>query len=346
MRHSQKSEPNMKERHLQPADLEGKTIDCHSHLGVILKAYVNIEFPCAQTVEGIYYQQISSGVDVNVVFPLAPELYFDLPTLLKTGEAIPAESPLSPVPYAVENRQLMSEVFRFCPEFQDRFLTFVSADPGRDITGQIGALRELEEEYPIYGIKISPVLCQSPVTELLGRSKALVDFALERNIPMLIHSTVDPKERYSQVVDILQVAETYPELRVCLAHCAGFDRAYLERADRMPNVWVDTSALKIQVQMTHEQNPVMALPDRRFEADYSDHRAVILALAEAFPETILWGSDSPAYSYICLRQQADGVYQEFRLKANYEDEVAALDALNQESRLKLSNTNTRRFLFG
>jgi hypothetical protein len=307
---------------------------------------VNIEFPCAQTVEGLYYRQISSGVDVNVVFPLAPELYFDLATLLKTGEAVPAENPLSPVPYAVENKQMMSEVFRFCPEFQDRFITFVSADPGRDIAGQIEALTALEEEYPIYGIKISPVLCQSPVAELLGASKDLVEFALERNIPMLIHSTVDPNERYSQVSDILRVAETYPNLRVCLAHCAGFDREYLELADSMPNVWVDTSALKIQVQMTHELSPLMAPPDRRLEADYSDHISVIQTLTDAFPNTILWGSDSPAYSYICLRQQADGVFYEFRLKANYEDEVAALEALKDDMRIRVSNANTLRFLFG
>jgi predicted TIM-barrel fold metal-dependent hydrolase len=281
-----------------------------------------------------------------VVFPLAPELYFDLPALLEKGEAVPAESPLSPQPYAVENRQLMSEVFRFCPEFKDRFITFVSADPGRDIAGQIEALTALEEEYPIYGIKISPVLCQSPVTELLGRSKGLVEFALERNIPMLIHSTVDPSEQYSQVSDILRVAETYPDQRVCLAHCAGFDWEYLQRADRMSNVWVDTSALKIQVQMTHELSPIMALPNRRFEADYSNHISVMQSLVEAFPDTILWGSDSPAYSYICLRQQADGVQHEFRLKANYEDEVQALDSLSEENRLTVSNTNTLKFLFG
>lgn len=336
----------MKERHLQLSDLKGKTIDCHSHLGVILKAYMNIEFPYAQTVEGLYYRQISSGVDVNVVFPLAPELYFDLPTLLKTGEAIPAKSPLSPVPYALENRQLMSEVFRFCPEFQERFVTFVSADPGRDIAGQIKELTVLGEEFPIYGIKISPVLCQSHITDLLGSSRALVEFSLERNIPLLIHSTVDPSEQYSQVSDILQVADTYPRLRVCLAHCAGFDKEYLERADRMPNVWVDTSALKIQVQMTHEQSPVMASPKRRFDADYSDHISVMQSLTDAFPNTILWGSDSPAYSYICLRQQADGVCHEFRLKANYEDEVAALEALNQDMKIKVSSTNTLKFLFG
>jgi predicted TIM-barrel fold metal-dependent hydrolase len=285
-------------------------------------------------------------VDVNVVFPFAPELYFDLPTLLKTGEATPADNPHSLAPYALENAQLMTEVFRFCPEFRDRFITFVSADPGRAFAGQITALKALEEEYPIYGIKISPVLCQSPIAQLLGAGRALVEFALERNIPMLIHSTVDPKEQYSQVADILRVAEAYPDLRVCLAHCAGFDKAYLERADNMPNVWVDTSALKIQVQMTHEQNSVMALPDRRFEADYSDHCAVIQALTDAFPDTVLWGSDSPAYSYICRRQQANGVYHEFRLKANYEDEIEALHCLRQESRLKVSSTNTLKFLFG
>ena len=114
----------------------------------------------------------------------------------------------------------------------------------------------------------------------------------------------------------------------------------------MENVWVDTSAMAIQVQVVASGSPVMATGSDRFDADYRDHRRVFVALAEAYPETILWGTDSPYYSFIARRKQGEGAFAEFRLKARYEDEKAALDSLPADLREKVSNTNTLRFLFG
>ena len=88
------------------AGLAGKVIDCHSHLGVSLKAYASAEYPYAQTAEGLYYRQLAGGVDVNVVFPFSADLHFD-PARLVEGEMVPAERPVSPVPYTAENRLLM-----------------------------------------------------------------------------------------------------------------------------------------------------------------------------------------------------------------------------------------------
>ena len=240
----------------------------------------------------------------------------------------------------------MREVFVFCPELTPRFLPFVCMDPGRDVDGQLRALHKLEQEYPIYGIKISPVICQSKVTHLLDKGRGLLEFARERDLPLLFHTTVDPQEGYSHATDVFRVIEEVPDLRVCLAHCIACHRQFLERADALPNVWVDTSALKIQVQCVYEESPVMASPEARFPSDYSDHTRVMCSLAEAFPDTMIWGTDAPAYSYICRRQQAEGVIAEFRLKATYDDERAALDALPPELRRKVSNSNTLRWLFG
>jgi hypothetical protein len=61
---------------------------------------------------------------------------------------------------------------------------------------------------------------------------------------------------------------------------------------------------------------------------------------------MLWGSDSPWYTFICRRKQGEGSYLEFRLKARYEDEKAALDALSDDLRVRACNSNTLRFLFG
>ena len=65
-----------------------------------------------------------------------------------------------------------------------------------------------------------------------------------------------------------------------------------------------------------------------------------------FPERIVWGTDSPCYSYIARRLQGEGRYLDFRLKGTYEQEKAALDALPPGLRRKVACSNTAAFLFG
>ena len=333
------------EKHLRREDLVGKTIDIHSHCGIQIREAAQINFPYCSSIEDLSYRHRANGVDLGVVFPTGAALYFDLPTFLTTDRLVPAEHPISRAPYERENRLLLTDVYRFCPEHSHRFLPFVSVDPGRAVPQQIEVLRELEQEFPIYGIKIAPVACQSKVTELLGVGEAFLEFFTERNWPILFHVAVSAGEQYSQAADTFKVIEAHPELRFCMAHCIGFNRAFLEHADEMPNVWVDTSALKIQVELAYMDSPLMTLPPDRFECDLSDHVKVMQALVARFPKTIVWGSDSPYHSYITRRLQGEGVYAEFRLKGTYEQEKAALDALTDEQRTQ-NNANALAFLFG
>jgi predicted TIM-barrel fold metal-dependent hydrolase len=335
----------MADKHLSAADLRGKIIDAHSHLGIDLQAFSRQEYPSAQSLEGLYYRQKALGVDVNVVFPYGGDLFFD-PSGFRDGVKRPAVDPVSPVPYGVENESVMREIFLYNPEHRRRFLPFVCADPGRMAEQQVACLNELEREYPIYGIKISPVSCQSNIARLLDEGRPILDFARKRNLPFLFHTTVADNEQYSQARDCFDVIDANRDLRFCLAHCIGFHRESLQRADGMENVWVDTSALKIQVQCARENNGIVAPEGLRIEADYSDHIAVMRALVDAFPRTMIWGTDSPCYVYICRRKQGEGAFVDFRLKARYEDEKAALDALSQENRMRVANQNTIDFVFG
>lgn len=336
----------MVEKQLGPNDLLGKVTDIHAHIGMSIKAYACTEFPYGQTVEGLVYRLAANEVDHATAFSLAPSLYLDIPTLVREGKAVPAGRPISRAPYELENRMLFTEVYRYCPEHAGRILPFVCVDPGREVDGQLRALEELGGEYPIYGIKCSPVACQSSVKEFLGGGEPLLAFAAQHDLPVLFHVTTDPQEGYSGVADTLDLVERHPELRFCLAHCCGFDQRSLDRAAALPNGWVDTAALKIQVQMVYENSPLMPSPEDRFDCDYSDHLRVMQALTDAFPDTIVWGTDSPWYSFISRRQQAPGVFTEFRLKATYEDEKAALDVLLPEARARACSLNSSAFLFG
>ena len=330
---------------LTRAELAGKIIDGHSHAGVSLKAYAANEYPYAQTIEGLRFQQQTGPVDVNVVFPFTADLYFE-PAALLTGRLTPATTPLSPIPYAVENRMLLRELYDYCPELRPHFLPFVSIDPARAVAEQVRDLTELAALYPIYGIKVNPVGCQSRAAALLGPGAPLLDLAEAHAWPMLFHVTTLPGDEYSQADDVFQIVDRRPRLRFCLAHCLLFRRRYLERAAATPNVWVDTAALKIQVDA---MRPIIgaALPRAEFvDADYADYRQVLHTLGALYPDTIIWGTDSPAYSWICRRFQGANIYQEFNLKGQYADEVAALTALPAALRDRVGGGNARDFLFG
>jgi len=336
----------MAHRRINAADLEGKIIDIHAHVGISVKAYAGLEYPYCQSLEGLYYRQKLNRVDLGVVFTYAPDLYFQLPTLMDSGRMVPLEKPLAQAPYASENRMVFKEVFDFCPELSERFLPFVVVDPVRRISEQLEVLNQLIAVYPVYGIKVVPVGCQSKVTGLLEEGQALLDFAEHHDLPLLFHVTVDPEEGYSQVSDTFRIIERHPRLRFCLAHCVGLSRKFLERAAAADNVWVDTSALKIQVQAAYEGYRFMAPPEERYDWNYADHTEVIRQLLEHFPDTIIWGSDSPAYSYICRRRQGEDSVSEFRLKGTYEQEKQALDCLSPPLRTRAGSTNASAFLFG
>ncbi|HOX06742.1 MAG TPA: amidohydrolase family protein [Planctomycetota bacterium] len=331
---------------LTRAKLAGKVIDGHSHAGVSLKAYALGEYPYAQTVEGLAAQQATGGVAASVVFPFSADLFFE-PAALPEGRLVPAAEPLSPAPYAAENRLLLREIFDYCPELSRRFLPFVSIDPAREVAAQVRELTRLAGEHPFYGIKVNPVGCQSRAAELLGAGAALLDFAEERGLPLLFHATTLPGEEYSQAADIFRIIERRPKLRFCLAHGLLFHRGWLDRAAAAPNVWVDTAAMKIQVEFMRGELASGRVARGDFlEADFSDHLAVMRALCDRHPDMVVWGSDSPAYSWICRRKQGEGVYQEFRLKGAYADEVAALNALGPELRAKVGGANALDFVFG
>ena len=335
----------MVEKHVSPKDLVGKVTDIHAHVGVSIRSYIAGVFPYCQSLEGLYYRQKGCGVDLSVVFPYSADLHFDF-RHMKDGRCVPADEPYSAVPYEAENRLLFKEVFHYCPELRHRFMPFVCADPGRGIKAQVGVVRSIAEEYPVYGIKIVPVAVQSPLSALLDEGDPLFAFASEYDLPLLLHVTTHAEEIWSRAEVAIEIAERYPRLRFCLAHCIGFDAELLRQSDAMDNVWVDTSALKIQVELVHQNSPVMASPSRRFDTDYSDHCTVMRDLLAAFPNTIVWGTDSPAYSYICDRRLSNGSTIEFRLKGTYEDEAAALDALAPDARTRACAANSAAYLFG
>ena len=178
--------------------------------------------------------------------------------------------------------------------------------PGRMAAEQVAVLESLADRYPVYGLKVMATASQMPINALLTEGRPLLEFARRRNLPFLFHTTVDPDEPFSHPRLCFEVIDANPDLRFTLAHCIGFLKKWLDRADAAPNVWVDTAAFVIQVQATHEGHPAMAQEPDRFPANYSSPADVIAKLVAAYPNTFLWGSDSPYYQFISRRKQGTG----------------------------------------
>jgi hypothetical protein len=327
---------------LDSSALAGKVIDVHTHVGINVAAYFAGNYPYCQSLEDLLYRLNANGVDCAVAFPLGPCSFFDTGRFLREQRRVPASPRLSPAPYAIENRRLCAEVYERVPGTAGRILPFAGIDPGRFVAAQVAALEALLAEYPVYGLKASGVSIQSSHHHLLGKGEAFLRLARERNLPVLLHSTAYEGDRYSHTRINLAVARACPEVRFCLAHCLGFDRVHLDEAAALPNVWVDSAAMKIQI----EPQEILAPPERRFASDYRDYRRVFADLVKAYPETMLWGSDSPFYTYIEPRRYPDGSTVNFVLQGSYEQERAALAALTPAQARQVANANTRRFLFG
>ena len=311
-------------------------IDCHNHLGVDLFFYLNGYHPYAQDLPALVTEGRHCGVDRWVVFPMVANLTFDVAAMRRTKlVAGGCES----VPYAFENERMLREIYELYPDLGRLTLPVVILDPLRETAAQVAKLRELRARYPFHALKIQATMIQSDVGALLQEGRCFLDFAAEFNLPFIIHSSVAPDDTWSQASTILRVAAATPHVRFCLAHSCRFDRPSLDRVAELPNTWFDCSAHRIHCQGVRDKLGFVAPAERRFPADYRDPAAVLLALAEAYPTKLLWGSDTPFQSYV-----ADLGTEVLSLRSTYREEVDCVRALPEKLRTAVTHDNTLAWL--
>lgn len=316
---------------------ENWVIDCHNHIGTELIFYLSGEYPYGQDLPSLVEHRASTRITHWIVFPFVTNLSCGLEALSR-GEINPDSAP-GITPYAFENERLLKEVYDYFPEHSENILPFIMVDPNRRVGEQVRELRKLRETYRFYGIKIQPTIIQSPIRGLLGPGAPFVELAREWDIPFIIHSSIFKEDIWSQCSDILDIAETNPDVRFCLAHTCRFHKPSLDRLAALPNTWFDCSAHIIHCQsVVHGYQNIAEAPER-FPSDYADPARVLQDLYDAYPEKFLWGSDSPFYSWISHRSTLP-----FSLKTTYEEEVDALYRLSDKARHAVTNRNTFAYL--
>jgi predicted TIM-barrel fold metal-dependent hydrolase len=313
-------------------------IDCHNHLGVDLLFYLHGDFPYAQHLVDMVQNGRALGITHWIAFPFVSYAAFDM-AKLQRGEVELASDGIESIPYAFENRRLLTELQRLFPGEGRRVLPFAMVDPKRRTQPQAEELIKLRAEFSFYGIKIQSTILQSEITSLHREGRIFLELAEAWNIPLLIHSSVAKDDVWAQAHDILDVAEAFPRVRFCLAHSCRFDRECLDRVAALPNTWFDNSAHVIHCQGAANNQPFVAPPGRRFETDYRDPTRVIIDLATAYPDKFLWGSDSPFYSYAASLQG-----KVLKLMSSYAQEVEALMGSGQAIVDLIAHRNTLNYL--
>jgi predicted TIM-barrel fold metal-dependent hydrolase len=312
-------------------------IDCHNHIGTDLLFYLHGDFPYAQQLVDMTRTGGELGVTHWVVFPFVSYAAMDV-TKFRSG-GIGFGNGLESVPYAFENRRLLEECYRLFPEEGRKTLPFVMVDPMRQTGAQAAELVKLRSVYRIHGIKIQSTIIQADIKRLAHEGRVFLDLAKEWDVPFLIHSSVVESDIWAQAHDILDLAESNPDIRFCAAHSCRFDKECLDRVNALPNAWFDNSAHCIHCDCVVDERPNIAPRSRRFDSDYTDPARVIADLAAAYPNKFMWGSDSPFYSYAA---EIDG--KVVKLISTYEREVAALQANPPDVVRRISATNTLKYL--
>ncbi|MFA5688743.1 MAG: amidohydrolase family protein [Kiritimatiellales bacterium] len=308
-------------------------IDSHTHIGFDPLYYLQGWSPYCADLTRLFLDAEGAEIDRFIVFPFITYMDLDMEKLRRDQVALSNDP--DAVPYRFENKRLVTDIQRAPLEWREKIWPFLIGDPSRKPAEQVAEWRKLSSGCRVYGIKFQTHTIQSPVLDLLNQGGCMLDFAEEKNLPLLIHASIHPNDRWSQCADILRIVETRPAIRFVLAHSCRFHRPTLERMAELPNAWFDCAAFIVHCACAENNLPAVAAPEQRFPSDYSCPGTVLNDLAEAFPEKLIWGSDAPYYSI---------EYDRLQLRSSYRCERACLDAVSVALQERICCRNTLAWL--
>ena len=308
-------------------------IDSHTHIGFDPRFYLQGWSPYCADLTRLFLEAEGTGIDRFIVFPFIA--YMDLDLNLLRQDRVALSSDPGAVPYRFENTRLCDDIRRAPADRRECIWPFLIGDPARKPAEQVAEWRKLPRDYGVYGIKFQTHTIQAPILDLLDRGRCMLDFAEEKDLPLLIHASVHPDDHWSQCADILRIVEARPAIRFALAHSCRFHLPTLRRVAELPNAWFDCASFTVHCVCAERNLPAVAAAEARFPADYSRPQTVLADLAAGFPEKLIWGSDAPYYSI---------EYDRLQIRSSYRAEAARLNALPAAAQDRIGRRNTLAWL--
>src|SRR2546421_10215516 len=174
------------------------TYDVHNHIGIDAGFFLRGWWPYAATVADMFAHMDAHGIDRAVVFPFTLPTAFDPYAFAEqnTVQLLPGR-----FPFDRENPLLAKEIERV--DADKRLLQFAMFDPAREIERQVEAIKPMIGR--IAGLETQSTVIRSPIRALLDHGRPLMQLAVDHNLPVLFHTSVN--DPWAQVSDCLAVAK-------------------------------------------------------------------------------------------------------------------------------------------
>lgn len=263
----------------------------------------------------------ASGIDAFNYF--VPRLASEKGRLQPSG--------LEDFPYEKESKALLYETNLS----SNCFLPFLAIDPREKVNNQIKFLRNTKN---YFGLKLHTAATHSSIEDL--NNSPFLEILRQRNIPLMVHSGRQENNLPSK---ILSFAGGHPDIKICIAHLAGFDKEIIEKIKKFKNLFIDTSPFLNCCYLAEKKNLIYLSPNS-FKFDYSKPLEVLVSINKILKGHLIWGTDEP---WTTITDQKTG---RIIIKNSYHKERLLLEELDkngfQDIRYEISNQNIRRFLWG
>jgi len=270
-----------------------------------------------------------NDISYCIVFPMPFSLYYNPRLVLEKGKL--QSSGWEDFPYEKENKALLYET-----SFSSNcFLPFLAIDPKEKVNDQVKFLRNTKN---YFGLKLHTVATQSSIEDLDG--SPFLEILQQRNIPIMVHSG---RQENTLPSKILFFAQQHPDIRICIAHLAGFDIEVIKEIKMLKNLFIDTSPFLNCCYLAEKRNLIYLSPNS-FKFDYSRPIKVLNSINKILKGHLIWGTDEP---WTTITDQKSG---RIIIKNSYKKERLLLEELDkngfQDIKHEISNQNIRSFLWG
>ncbi len=205
---------------IESADKDASIIDAHVHVGFSINRFLNCKGSFCQSLEELQMKMIINNIDYSIVFPFAEKNDNILRNIrMGNGQLFIEEE----YQYQLANFNLINEIIN---KGYKRFIPFMIINLKYDVQKQLNFYKLYEDYY--CGFKIHTT--SSEVSPININNEDFLNICVSKNLPIIFHTRAcEPQYNYKSVIEF---AINNPEINVCVAHAAGFDKSFFEEINK------------------------------------------------------------------------------------------------------------------